>query len=119
MLLWIIGAYFFFISSTGLAHDEATQTQFLVETQRESSDLFQKSSHRNANHTLKQSHDGREMRDIRYTKWRMEERALAYTIKKRVPHTEYHSKKYTVMIPETRTKTVQYTTTEHFPNNQR
>ena len=118
VLLWITGAYLFTSSSLGLAHDEATQTQFLVEAQQGSSHLFQNSSHSSPKQTLMRSHDGTEMRDICYTKWRMEERTLAYTIKKRVPHTEYRSKKYTVMIPENRTKTVQCTT-EHFPSNQR
>ena len=118
VLLWITGAFLCSSSSLGLAHDEATQRPFLVETQQESSHLFQNSSHSNADQTLMRSHDGTEMRDIRYTKWRMEERTLAYTIKKRVPHTEYRSKKYTVMIPENRTKTV-LCTTEQFPSNQR
>ena len=116
MLLWITGAYSFTSSSLGLAHDEATQTQFLVETQQGSSHLFQNSSHSNPKQIMR-SHDGTEMRDICYTKWRMEEHARIHNKETRASH-RISIKKYTVMIPENRTKTV-LCTTEQFPSNQR
>jgi len=115
LLLWITGAYLFCSGSVGLAHDGSVHTNFPVEHRQEKSDHSQTSLQTNVKQTLVRWHDVTEMRDIPYTKWRMEERTHSYTMKKHVPRVERRSKKYTIMIPESRTKIVQYATTKHRP----
>ncbi len=106
LLLWITGAYLFCGGNRVLAHDGSTHTDVSIEHHQEISDLFQKLPHKNDTKNLMQWKDVIEMRNIHYTKWRMEERVHSYTAKKRVPHTEQRSKKYTIMVPEKRTKIV-------------
>ena len=114
LLLWITGAYLFCGGNRVLAHDGSTHTDVSIEHHQEISDLFQKLPHKNDTKNLMQWKDVIEMRNIHYTKWRMEERVHSYTAKKRVPHTEQRSKKYTIMVPEKRTEIVQYATTQDF-----
>ena len=114
LLLWITGAYLFCGGNRVLAHDGSTHTDVSIEHHQEISDLFQKLPHKNDTKNLMQWKDVIEMRYIHYTKWRMEERVHSYTAKKRVPHTEQRSKKYTIMVPEKRTEIVRYATTQDF-----
>ncbi len=112
LLLWITGAYLFCGGNLIFAHDGSTHTKLSTEHHQNNSDPFQNFSRENDTKARVQWKDEVEMRDIHYTKWRMEERAHSYTTKKYMPHTERRSKKYTVMIPEKRTKIVQYATTQ-------
>ena len=112
LLLWITGAYLFCGGNRVLAHDGSTHAEVSIEHHQEKSDLFQKLPQKNDTKNLMRWKDVIEMRDIHYTKWRMEERVHSYTTKKRVPHIEQRSKKYTIMVPEKRTEIVQYAKTQ-------
>ena len=50
-----------------------------------------------------------ETRMVNVTKYKTEQRERTYTVQKCVPVTEQVEQSYTVMVPETRTKTVNYT----------
>ena len=102
LLLWIIGGFLFCSGSVGLTHDDSVHTNVPIEHCQEKADLSQKSLQTNAKQTFLRWHDVTEMRDIHYTKWRMEERTHSYTTKKNVSYAERRSKKYTIMIPENR-----------------
>ena len=117
LLLWIIGAFLFCSGSVGLTHDDSVHTNVPIEHCQEKADLSQKSLQTNAKQTFLRWHDVTEMRDIHYTKWRMEERTHSYTTKKNVSYAERRSKKYTIMIPEDRMKIVPCATTKYYPES--
>jgi len=117
LLLWITGTYLFCGGNRVLARDGSTHTELSIEHEQEKSDPFQILPPKNDTKTLMRWKDVIETRDIHYTKWRMEERTHLYTTKKHMHHTEQRSKKYTIMVPEKRTKIVQYATTQCLPES--